>query len=91
MVNEISDGLQSLELQNENGTFFETTTPDSSKAPTPAEVHEKYSLLSNSWESIVEQFTELPLIVEKPSVSQEGLETVDTEVDRLNSWLRNTN
>ena len=31
----------------------------------------------------IEQFTEPPLIVEKLSVSQEGLETVDTEVRRL--------
>ena len=83
MVNEISDGLQSLELQDEDGTFLETTIPDSSKASTPAEVHETYSLLSSSRESIVEQFTEHPLVVEKPSVSQEGLETVDTEVGRL--------
>ena len=32
VVNEISDSLQSLELQNENRTFLETTTPNSSKA-----------------------------------------------------------
>ena len=83
VVNEISDGLQSLELQDENGTFLETTTPDSSKASTPAEVHETYSSLSSSRESIVEQFTKPPLVVKKPSVSQEGLETVDTEVGRL--------
>ena len=83
VVNEISDGLQSLELQDENGTFLETTTLDSSKASTPAEVHETYSSLSSSRESIVEQFTEPHLVVKKPSVSQEGLETVDTEVGRL--------
>ena len=53
VVNEISDSLQSLELQDENGTFLETTTPDSSKASTPAEVHEMYSSLSSSRESIV--------------------------------------
>ena len=83
MVNEISDGLKSLELQDENGTFLEITTPDSSKASTPAEVHEMCSSLSSSRESIVEQFTEPPVVVEKPSVSQEGLETVDTEIGRL--------
>ena len=83
MVNEISDGLQSLELQDENGAFLETTILDSSKASTPAEVHETYSSLSSLHESIVEQFTEPPLVVEKPSVSQEGLETVDSEVGRL--------
>ena len=37
VVNEISDGLQCLELQDENGIFLETTTPDSSKASTSAE------------------------------------------------------
>ena len=42
-----------------------------------------YFSLSSSRESIVEQFTEPPLVVEKPSVSQEGLETADTEVGRL--------
>ena len=83
MVNKICDGLQSLELQEENGTFLETTAPDSSNASSPAEVHERYSSLSSSQESIVEQFTEPPLVVEKPSVSQEGLETVDIEVCRL--------
>ena len=83
VVNETSDGLQSLELQDENGTFLETTIPDGSEASTPSEVHETYSLLSSSQESIVEQVIEPPLVVEKPSVSQEGLETMDTEVCRL--------
>ena len=50
---------------------------------TPAEVYETYSSLSSSRESIVEQSTEPPVVVKKPSVSQEGLETVDTEVGRL--------
>ena len=53
VVNEISDALQSLELQDEKGTFLETTTPDNLKASTPAEVHERYSSLSSSQESIV--------------------------------------
>ena len=35
VVNEISDGLQSLELQDENGTFLETTIPDGSEALSP--------------------------------------------------------
>ena len=63
--------------------FHETTTPDSSKASTPADVHESCSSLSNSQESIMEQSTELPLVVGKASMSKEGLETVDTEVCRL--------
>ena len=41
VVNKICDGLQSLELQEENGTFLETTAPDSSNASSPAQVHEK--------------------------------------------------
>ena len=48
VVNEISDGLQCLELQDENEIFLETTTPDSSKASTSAEVHETYFSLSSS-------------------------------------------
>ena len=85
MVNEISNGLQCLELQDENGAFLKTTTPDSLKASIPAKVHEAYSSLNDPWESIVSQFTEPPLVVEKPSVSQEDLEIVDTEVCRLNT------
>ena len=43
VVNEISNGLQCLELQDENGAFLETTTPESLKASIPAKVHEAYS------------------------------------------------
>ena len=75
--------MQCLELQDENGAFLETTTPESLKASIPAKVHEAYSSLNSLWESIVSQFAELPLVFEKPSVSQEDLETVDTEDCRL--------
>ena len=80
VVKEIPDGSQSLELQDESGTFLEATALTYSKASTPVVVLGSHSSLSSSKGSALDACIGDGLLDKNLPESQEVLQSADTEV-----------
>ena len=80
VVKEIPDGSQSLELQDESGTFLEATASTCSKASTLVDVLGSHSSLSSSQGSALDASVRDELLDKNLSESQEVLQSADTEV-----------
>ena len=80
VVKEIPDGSQSLELQDESGTFLEATALTCSKASTPVDVLGSHSSLSSLQGSALDASVGDGLLDKNLPESQEVLHSADTEV-----------
>ena len=80
VVKEITDGSQSLELQDKSGTFLEATASTCSKASTPVDVLGSHSSLSSSQGSALDAGVGDGLLDKNLPESQEVLQSADTEV-----------
>ena len=80
VVKEIPDGSQSLELQDESGTFLKATASTCSKASTPVDILGSHSSLSSSQWSTLHASVGDGLPDKNLPESQEILQSADTEV-----------
>ena len=80
VVREILDGSQSLELQDESGTFLEATASTCSKVLTPVDVLGSHPSLSSSQGSALDASVGDGLLDKNFPESQEVLQSADTEV-----------